>query len=144
MLTLIDANLLVSFLLAPQRPTATAVIVSRVAGGQGSFIISEESIAEVFDVTQRKPYLKQRVSQDDVNSLMTSIMMSAQVAPRLSNPIPVRCRDPKDDYLLETAKRYEADVIVSGDKDLQALDPFEGIRIVSPAAFLGLVDTSTP
>ncbi len=144
MLTLIDANLLVSFLLAPQRPTAAAVIVSRITGGQGAFIISEVSIAEVLDVTQRKPYLRQRINQIDVNDLIASVVMFAEVAPRLSNPIPRRCRDSKDDYLLETAKRYEADIIVSGDKDMQILDPFEGIRILSPAAFLGLVASSNP
>lgn len=47
-----------------------------------------------------------------------------------------RCRDPKDDKFLELALAGRAEYLVSGDADLQALDPFEGLRILNPAAFL--------
>jgi uncharacterized protein len=46
------------------------------------------------------------------------------------------CRDPKDDKFLELAVNGKADVIVSGDADLLALNPFRGIPIVPPAAFV--------
>ncbi len=46
------------------------------------------------------------------------------------------CRDPKDDKFLEVAVAGHADIIVTGDKDLLALHPFEGIPIVTPATFL--------
>jgi len=46
------------------------------------------------------------------------------------------CRDPKDDQFLEAAVAGAADFIVTGDADLLALDPFQGIRIVNPASFL--------
>ena len=46
------------------------------------------------------------------------------------------CRDPGDDLLLEIAVEGKADYLVSGDHDLQALDVFEGIPILGPAAFL--------
>lgn len=45
-------------------------------------------------------------------------------------------RDPKDDKFLEAAVNGRADVIVTGDKDLLDLDPFRGIAIVTPAAYL--------
>jgi predicted nucleic acid-binding protein len=44
-------------------------------------------------------------------------------------------RDPDDDKFLELAVLGHADVIVSGDADLLALDPFRGIPIVDPATF---------
>jgi putative PIN family toxin of toxin-antitoxin system len=47
----------------------------------------------------------------------------------------VACRDPKDDKFLELAVNGHADLVVSGDADLLALDPFRGIRIVAPATF---------
>jgi uncharacterized protein len=47
----------------------------------------------------------------------------------------VACRDPKDDKFLELAVSGHADLIVSGDSDLLALDPFQGIPIVTPATF---------
>lgn len=46
------------------------------------------------------------------------------------------CRDPKDDMVLECAALANADVIVSGDKDLLAVGEYEGIRILTPRAFL--------
>ncbi|HVH77697.1 MAG TPA: putative toxin-antitoxin system toxin component, PIN family [Stellaceae bacterium] len=46
------------------------------------------------------------------------------------------CRDPKDDKFLELAVNGHADLIISGDADLLALDPFREIPIVTPAAFV--------
>ena len=45
------------------------------------------------------------------------------------------CRDPDDDKFLELAVNGHADVIISGDDDLLALDTFRGIPIITPAAF---------
>ena len=49
------------------------------------------------------------------------------------------CRDPHDDKFPETAINGEADCIVSGDAELLALDPFAGVRILTPHDFLAAV-----
>jgi putative PIN family toxin of toxin-antitoxin system len=41
------------------------------------------------------------------------------------------CRDKKDNFILDIAVNGGADIIVTGDKDLLALNPFEGIEIVT-------------
>ncbi len=46
------------------------------------------------------------------------------------------CRDPKDDKFLELAVSGKADFIISGDRDLQVLNLFRKIKIVSPREFL--------
>ena len=46
-------------------------------------------------------------------------------------------RDPKDDKFLEVAVNGRADVIVTGDKDLLALNPYRGIAILTPADYIG-------
>jgi putative PIN family toxin of toxin-antitoxin system len=46
------------------------------------------------------------------------------------------CRDPKDDKFLELAISGQATCILSSDKDLLVLHPFQGIEIVTPADFL--------
>ncbi len=46
------------------------------------------------------------------------------------------CRDPRDDMFLELAINGSADVIVTSDKDLLALDPFRGIPILTPVRYL--------
>jgi len=48
------------------------------------------------------------------------------------------CRDPKDDMILECAVVSGAECIISGDKDLLVLDPYDGIRIVGPAQYLAM------
>jgi uncharacterized protein len=45
------------------------------------------------------------------------------------------CRDLDDDVVLATALAGESAAIVSGDQDILVLDPFRGIRILTPSAF---------
>jgi len=47
------------------------------------------------------------------------------------------CRDPKDDKFLEVALNGRADVIVTGDEDLLAMNPWREIVIATPANYLG-------
>jgi len=46
------------------------------------------------------------------------------------------CRDPKDNKILEVALNGRADVIITGDQDLLAMNPWRGIAIVSPRDYL--------
>jgi predicted nucleic acid-binding protein len=46
------------------------------------------------------------------------------------------CRDPDDDNVLGTALAADCKCIITGDKDLLALDGHEGISIQSPRGFL--------
>lgn len=48
----------------------------------------------------------------------------------------IACRDPKDDMFLELAISGNANIIISGDKDLLELNPFRDIRIISPKEFI--------
>jgi putative PIN family toxin of toxin-antitoxin system len=48
------------------------------------------------------------------------------------------CRDEKDNRYLELAAAAGATYIVSGDRDLLDLDPWRGIRIVTPAGYVAL------
>jgi uncharacterized protein len=43
---------------------------------------------------------------------------------------------PHDDKFLELAVNGRADLIISGDADLLALNPFRDIPILTPAAFM--------
>jgi putative PIN family toxin of toxin-antitoxin system len=48
----------------------------------------------------------------------------------------VACRDSKDDKFLELAVNGNADCIVTGDKDLLVLHPFDAVEILTAADFL--------
>ena len=47
--------------------------------------------------------------------------------------------DPDDDKYLAAALEGRATLVVTGDPDLLALEEHQGVRIVSPRAFLGLL-----
>ncbi len=46
------------------------------------------------------------------------------------------CRDSKDNKFLELALTGKANCIITGDKDLLVLHPFQGISILTPGDFL--------
>jgi putative PIN family toxin of toxin-antitoxin system len=50
------------------------------------------------------------------------------------------CRDPDDNIILSLALDGKADYIVSGDKDLLDLSPFQDIPIIKPAEFLSMFE----
>ena len=48
------------------------------------------------------------------------------------------CRDAKDNKYLELALASGAETIISSDDDLLVLDPWRGVRILRPAAYLAV------
>jgi putative PIN family toxin of toxin-antitoxin system len=48
------------------------------------------------------------------------------------------CRDPNDDFILECAATGDADIIVTGDKDLLSLKTFRDIEILTPRQYLDM------
>jgi putative PIN family toxin of toxin-antitoxin system len=46
------------------------------------------------------------------------------------------CRDPADNAILACAQSARANFIISWDKDLLSLSPFQGIPVLTPAEFL--------
>jgi len=62
------------------------------------------------------------------------------VSPRKSiSAIPPE-RDDSDNRILECAVKAKADLIVSGDSDLLDLKEYEGIKIMTPAQFLRILE----
>lgn len=99
----------------------------------GTVLVSEPLVRELADVLRRDkfaPYVSVEERDEFVQSLVHE-----------SRPIDItelvrECRDPNDDQILEVAVNGRAEYIVTGDADLLSMDPFRGIRIVTPAEFL--------
>jgi predicted nucleic acid-binding protein len=69
----------------------------------------------------------------------TPLYLVYQRRARLVSPLslPARvCRDPDDDLVLATALAAQADVIITGDKDLLTLKTHGGVRLRSPRQFM--------
>ena len=95
-------------------------------------VISTELIEEIHDVVSR-PKLAKYYTSENVNMLM-KYMKDFSLTFELGN-IPSRCRDPKDDYLLELALVSDADFLVIGDKDLLEVKKIGNCQIVTAMEF---------
>jgi putative PIN family toxin of toxin-antitoxin system len=72
--------------------------------------------------------------------LRLDFLLRHAVRARIAGTVHV-CRDPNDDMVLECAERTKAALIVSGDKDLLALDSYQQIPIVTAASYLRIAES---
>ena len=103
--------------------------------GRFSIIYSVPIIIEVVEVSSR-PQIQRKyhVLSDDITALINLVRLRGElVSPKRKIDA---CKDPKDNRFLEAAVEENADMIVSGDKDLLDMKEFETIPIVSAAEFL--------
>lgn len=70
-----------------------------------------------------------------MHGMPVKIIIDARSEDYSLDNIPKRCRDPKDDYLLELARVANADFLVTGDKDLTDLQHFGHCQILTLAEF---------
>ena len=126
----LDTNVLISRALLPNSIPAQAVCK---AMAQAYVLVSMEVMADIADVLAR-PKFDKYVSVADRQAFVRSLGSVAQLVP-ITRRIQA-CRDPKDDKFLELAVNGEAHCIVTGDNDLLALNPFQGIEILTPKSYL--------
>lgn len=126
----VDTNIYVSRLIREQSTPGRAVAR---AWKEGITLVSAATLAEIGDVL-RRPEIGRFVQPEKVEPYLAQIR---SVALFIANPRVIRaCRDSRDDKFLEVAVHGRADLILTGDQDLLALDPFHGIRILTPADYL--------
>jgi uncharacterized protein len=53
-----------------------------------------------------------------------------------TNPLPIICRDPDDNHILQLAEFVKAHYLITGDKDLLILEQFGPTKIITPAQFM--------
>ena len=126
----VDTNVLISRLLLPGSVSDRAV---RKAVNVGQLVVSEATMVELADVLGRAKF-DRYLSIADRQEFIRLLGRIADLVPIVRS---LRaCRDPRDDKFLEAAVNGRADLIVTGDRDLLELDPFMGVAILSPAAYL--------
>ena len=126
----VDTNVFVSRLLrfdsVPGRAAEKAVHKAVV-------LVSPATMEELAEVLAQAKFDRYAT----IEQRLQFIRLIAHTAEFVSIIHPIReCRDPKDDKFLELALNGRADVIVTGDEDLLKMNPWRGISIVSPVAFI--------
>ena len=135
---LVDTNVYISYLLAPDREGAVADTI-RMILSSWRVIVPSELIDELLDVYERKTFLRRNITEDEFHAFLEWITVVGKAPISLTAPPDSRSRDSKDDYLLAYALVERVDYLVTGDKDLLALGRVEGVQIINPVEFLRLV-----
>jgi uncharacterized protein len=133
MRVVIDTNVWLSALLWGGQPS---LIIQLIEQKQVQAISSENILRELTDILQ-KPKLQKRLNQLEITAndvviiakrLMTLVVTEEVIIPQL--------RDPKDQMVLATAISGDAQIVISGDKDLLVLHPHSNISILLPQEFV--------
>lgn len=98
-------------------------------------VIRSHVVTEEFICTLRRPKFDRYFKNEYEQELFIHLFITRAREINVGHHISV-CRDPDDNRYLEPALSGKADCIITGDPDLQVLNPFEGIPIISPKEFL--------
>lgn len=128
MRVVLDTNVLVSAALKLSSTPAAAV---RAIAQRGMLLKSAATERQLFEVIAR-PYFVPLIDRE-TRAWLRQLMAAAELV-TISERI-AACRDPTDDKFLELAVSGHANLIVSGDADLLALNPFRGIPVITPALY---------
>ncbi len=125
-----DTNVLISAALSDESTSRRAF--DR-ALDRGTILLSLPVLIELNEVLGRdkfRPY----VTEEEARQFL-GLLAGASVWVEIDVSV-TDCRDPSDNMFLELAVSGQATQIISGDKDLLELDPYQGKRIMTPGDFL--------
>ena len=126
----LDTNIIVSALLFRNSQHRRALDKAR---HLGSILMSQSIWQEIQEVLVRPKFERYIAS---IERDLFLIWLSKSVTFIDINKTIIACRDPKDNKFLELAVNGNAQLIISGDRDLLDLHSFEGISIVTVKQFL--------
>jgi putative PIN family toxin of toxin-antitoxin system len=133
----LDTGVLISGLIRPHGTPGQ--ILERLRSGYIQVVYSIPILLEVIDVLGR-PRLRRKygIQVEDAAALINLIRLRGDLVSPNQQLVDI-CRDPRDNKFLDVALSGQVEAIVSGDQDLLALHPFQGIPILSPKSFLDLL-----
>lgn len=126
---IIDTNLWISMLINRHY----SPIISQIAGKKLILLYSGHLLLEIETVCAR-PKFKKYFDKPAIVELISLIVTFGDHI--LTKSTITICNDPKDNYLLELAKDGHADYLITGDKELLKLTPFEKTKIMGLTSFI--------
>lgn len=138
----LDTNVLISSLVAAR--SAPAQILARCNEGELELLVSLDTLAELRRVLAY-PRIQKRLHYD-AGQIDAYVDLLQQIGAMIDQVPTVRAvpDDADDDKFVALALAGNASYLVTGDEHLLVLGQYQGIRILKPAAFLGLWKTLRP
>lgn len=137
-----DVNILVSGTLF--RGGASGEILAAWQEERLALVTCETIVAQYEDVL-RSPRIQRKYKFVN-NHTVAASAAALRTYSILAEPVnvPRVCRDPDDDVVLACAVTGQADYVISGDQDLLVLNTHEGIPILTPRAFVTILQGEGP
>lgn len=105
-----------------------------------ALVVSEQILTELLE-TFADPYFRRQLTLEQISAarlLLHEEAIWTTHTVRLSGV----ATHPEDDQILATAVSAQAKFLVTGDKKLQQLGVYQGVRMISPRAFLDLLEAT--
>ena len=136
----IDTSTLIGAVLRPNSIPRRAFLA---ALDTFSLCVNQATLDELREVLHRPKFDRYTPMQERVNflALVTARSVLWEMDIRSERAATNACRDPKDAKFLALALACGAGALVSSDADLLVLNPWQGISIWTPAAFLAQFGT---
>lgn len=132
----LDANVYVSAYVRPEGPPGQ-VVEQLLRDRAYELVLSEEIVFEVLQALAYPKVLKNARTKAEAALWFEDIVMLAEFV--TDHPIESVSEDPDDDKYIAAAIEGRASFVVSGDPDLLSIKEHQGVRIVTPRAFLDLL-----
>ena len=139
----LDTNVLVSgFAGSASLSSVPGEVIRRWEAGQYQLITSEPILEEVARTLQ-KPYFLAVLTTAEIDQATEALRRRSLVTP-ITAQVSGVATHPEDDLILATAVSAPADYLVTGDGQLQRLERYQQVTILTPRAFLNLLDQQPP
>ena len=133
----IDANVYVSAYIRPEGPPGQ-IIERFLREAAFEVVLSSEIVEEVLQALAYPKVRKLARTKAEPELWFEDIVVLAQLVPGEYRITGVS-DDPDDDMYIAAAAEGRAVLVVSGDSDLIQVGEYEGVRIITPRAFLDLL-----
>jgi putative PIN family toxin of toxin-antitoxin system len=137
----LDTNVLASGAIAARQPESVpGRIIATWRVGGFELIVSEHILTELAR-TLEKPYFASRLPFAQQARTIDLLRTYATITP-ITAPVHGVATHPEDDLTLATAVSAEADYLVTGDRKLQQLGTYRRVGIITPRAFLRILEAT--
>jgi putative PIN family toxin of toxin-antitoxin system len=135
----LDTNVLASAIAgAGYRQSVPGEVFRRWRRRTFQLVVSRHILEELKHALAR-PYFADRFTTDQVGRALRTFGKRGEWAP-MDRAVTGVASHPEDDPVLATAISASVDFLVTGDRQLQRLGSYRGVRIVSPREFLDILD----
>ncbi len=129
----------VSAFLTRQFGGATFDLLSFAKEGRFELFLSNDILEETAEVLLRHGRFRRRLQYPDAAAIeycqeLAHLAVLVEDVPEIQV-----VRDPDDDMVLACAIAARADFLISRDKDLLVLDPYQDLKIITPEALLRML-----